>query len=354
MHNEVLLKLLFLTGLVTLLLISSTAAVVQGQPKWAREGVYLVYGWALWEYVPEEKIESTIEILKTIPGIFFNLSLTKFDEKRGYFLLRDLSGEVPAEYYWEEGLLRIDNQTSTFFILYKPLSKLAGLPIVDVKTRMGTMQAYEERIGNISYIIYRFHKDTGILLEVIAIQGPMQYCEQANTSCWDILVMFLVDTNIPRVRPSITIHKDIVSGEEIERVSIETSSNLTDVVFDEAVRELRFTVSGKPGEPGFCNVSLSKRLAGEKPDIEVYFDSQPIQFELSENFTHYFIYFEYVHSAHTVIIRLPPPAPQLTRETAPSGLPTWELLLLITIAVIATVSFYTILKLRAKQKLSKS
>jgi hypothetical protein len=96
---------------------------------------------------------------------------------------------------------------------------------------------------------------------------------------------------------------EVVVNQVKQTIVVETNSNVTDFRFDETASEIAFKVSGAEGTRGFCNVTIPKTLVKPEHQIKVYLNGEPLNFELSESPTYYYIYFEYQHSTHHVAIR---------------------------------------------------
>jgi hypothetical protein len=196
---------------------------------------------------------------------------------------------------------------------------------------------------------YYWDRITGILTE--AFLNSTSWNENYKTVFIEHIT--LKDTNI--WTPLVVYHEDIAVERKIARIIIETSSaSITGFSFNDEAYELSFTVNGTPGKVGFCNVTLPKELVSTSSNIKVYFDSQPIKFTTRENSTHYFIYFEYVHSAHKVIISLPrAPTPTATTTSTPTpahiGLST-EQIILIVIVVFIVIAIIGYIALKTKKK----
>lgn len=112
--------------------------------------------------------------------------------------------------------------------------------------------------------------------------------------------------------------------------------------FNYSVDEISFNVSGDPGSLGFCNVSVPKALVKPGYTIKVYFDDKPVNYSLSENSTHYFIYFTYKHSTHRVSIRFE----QGEKITPQQQDYTWP----ITVAAVSMAVIVAVFVLQKRRK----
>jgi hypothetical protein len=152
-----------------------------------------------------------------------------------------------------------------------------------------------------------------------------------------IVITALVSANV--VFPRVYTVEAVVEG---NRFAVETVSNSTISGFNYSVDEISFNVSGDPGSLGFCNVSVPKALVKPGYAIKVYFDDNPVNYSLSENSTHYFVYFTYKHSTHRVNIRFE----QAEKITPQPQDYTWP----ITIAVVSVAVIVAVFVLQKRRK----
>ncbi|MFQ6095826.1 MAG: Ig-like domain-containing protein, partial [Candidatus Bathyarchaeia archaeon] len=106
------------------------------------------------------------------------------------------------------------------------------------------------------------------------------------------------------------IDHPITYNETAYYVTTQSNSTVSDFDFNVTSREITFTVDGPDGTIGFTNVTVPKDLVDQASDIMVYVDDTLVSHTLSENATHYFVYFTYQHSTHSIKILLAPPPPQ--------------------------------------------
>jgi len=83
-------------------------------------------------------------------------------------------------------------------------------------------------------------------------------------------------------------------------VIIESNSTVSDFTFNQTLKQISFNVTGPDGTVGFCNVTIPKDLLGDP--FTALIDGTPLPYELTENATHYFLYFTYNHSIHAIQI----------------------------------------------------
>lgn len=338
------------TVLLVLVMFQSATILAESDksPPWACEGTFLAYSWCMWEYVPEDKVEPTIEeMLKLMPiKSVVSLKLINVSDEKGVFLVKIEESEAIGEYYWANATWIIGNQQAYNFLpIYKPVSNLIGLPLSRVETGLGTFYAYKEelKLDNDARSISYFHKDTGILLQQIIVSNPYTSYVRSGQTCRDVIILVLVNASITTLTPLHTIKETVVVKNKTFDILIETTStSVKDFTLDEASREIRFTVTGVPGSRGSCNITIHKEMFEDCSDIKVYFDDKPIHFNLSESNTHYFIYFEYFHSTHTITIKF---LPQSTPPTSPHQPLT---LVIVTVAIIALIGMIVTLLIRRR------
>jgi hypothetical protein len=177
-----------------------------------------------------------------------------------------------------------------------------------------------------------YHKDLGVQIFVVEAWLLIN-------KTYHIYVIALVSANV--VFPRVYTGEVVVEG---NRFVVETVSNSTISGFNYSVDEISFNVSGDPGSLGFCNVSVPKALVKPGYTIKVYFDNNPVNYSLSENSTHYFVYFTYKHSTHRVNIRFE----QGEKITPQQQDYTWP----ITVAVVSVAVIVAVFVLQKRRKQS--
>jgi hypothetical protein len=85
-------------------------------------------------------------------------------------------------------------------------------------------------------------------------------------------------------------------------VHVVTDSCITGFAFDESLEQMSFNATGLPGTVGYSNVTFPKNLLNGTYTVLVNNFATP--YTLSENSTHFFIYFSYSHS--TDVIKMMP------------------------------------------------
>jgi hypothetical protein len=119
-------------------------------------------------------------------------------------------------------------------------------------------------------------------------------------------------------------------------VPILTNSTVTNFAFDPNATQVAFNVTGPTGSTGFCNVTVPRNLlnAGALSDWTVIFDGETLnqgEFSITENAQYAFIYLNYTHSEHQIIIK----GTQVLPEFQPNILPIAFAIPLIIIAITA-------------------
>ena len=220
---------------------------------------------------------------------------------------------------------------------YMPPDLLSDYPLVTLGSHQTRKVEGLRGIYEVSY----YHKDTGIRVLQVILYG----CSNVTQVSCKISIMALVSANI--VFPRVYTGEVVVEG---NRFVVEMVSNSTISDFSYTVNEISFNVSGDPGSQGFCNVSIPKTLVKPGYIIKVYFDNNPINYELSENSTHYFIYFTYNHSVHRVDIKFEPVETTSSPTQTPIAKPTlkdytWPIITVVILVAI-TVAVFALSKRR--------
>jgi len=93
----------------------------------------------------------------------------------------------------------------------------------------------------------------------------------------------------------------VVWGAETFIVFVESNSTVSNFAFNQPDKEISFNVTGSDGTIGFCNVTIPKALLYGEP-WTVLIDGAPVSATITENATHSFLYFTYIHSTHKIQI----------------------------------------------------
>jgi len=118
-------------------------------------------------------------------------------------------------------------------------------------------------------------------------------------------------------------------------VTMRSNSTITDFVFNQTLTQISFNVDGTHGVVGFCNVTISKSLLTGNPWTITIEGEPPIDYIPTDNATHTFLYFTYIHTSTLHII-----------IQGTWVVPEFPLLILLPLFMIATllVSVFKIFK----------
>jgi len=98
------------------------------------------------------------------------------------------------------------------------------------------------------------------------------------------------------------IRQHIISEFPNMPITTESNSIVRLVEFDPAHRLIIFEIEGATGIMGFCNISIPLSLMWPLDSFRVFIDGEPADFQIVANETHAFIYVEYTHSVHYLVI----------------------------------------------------
>jgi hypothetical protein len=87
-------------------------------------------------------------------------------------------------------------------------------------------------------------------------------------------------------------------------VYLDSNSTISNFDFNHSNKQIRFYVSGPEGQAGYCHVTIPQALISSI--FTVFISDELVPFQLTQNVTHSFLYFEYVYSVHEVIITATP------------------------------------------------
>jgi hypothetical protein len=325
----------------SLKLLSTNA--ISAKPYWASPGVKLAYSVSVYEMnvSPTNISEVLAEIEKNFtyyaslePNFFVEILDT--DESiatiREYYPITNQSQVF--NYSWVTGVELLSSPGSLrsqgYWGIYIPPDTLSDYPLIVLGSyRARKVEYYENGGGKVLILNSYYHKDLGVSIFSVGARLINKTCR--------IYITALVSANI--VFPRVYTGEVVVEG---NRFAVETVSNSTISGFNYSVDEISFNVSGDPGSLGFCNVSVPKALVKPGYTIKVYFDDKPVNYSLSENSTHYFVYFTYKHSTHRVNIRFE----QGEKITPQQQDYTWP----ITVAVVSVAVIVAVFVLQKRRK----
>lgn len=185
-------KSILIFSLLTFLMIPITLGEPSNSPTWASEGIFLEYGWSLWEYCPVEEVQSKIDSLKYSATSTYMMELFQVDNEKGIF---DISIPKTGDTaIWQYSWASNSWDVSMNLPIYYSASELQDAPLVDIDTALGSFKAYQvkEEImtegGGQRDQTYWFEESTGLLLLVVSTQGEEDVV--------DLIVMPLLGTNI--------------------------------------------------------------------------------------------------------------------------------------------------------------
>jgi hypothetical protein len=93
---------------------------------------------------------------------------------------------------------------------------------------------------------------------------------------------------------------EVVHEGEIYEIPIETNSTI--IEFDATAKKISITIDGPTGIVGTCKITIPKKIVPPDHSIEVRFDDQKTDYELTEDANNYYVYVEYQHSIHTLVV----------------------------------------------------
>jgi len=123
----------------------------------------------------------------------------------------------------------------------------------------------------------------------------------------------------------------------------ESNSTLSSLSFNSTAKEIAFTVSGPSGTTGYVRFLVSKTLF-DSADFKVYLDGKNLECNVTSQGDFQSLYFQYNHSTHNVVIRLPtivstPTFPADTASPSIPEFPPWTILpaLLLTLFIVGSL-----------------
>jgi hypothetical protein len=133
----------------------------------------------------------------------------------------------------------------------------------------------------------------------------------------------------------------IIAAPSEGMLTLQSNSTLTDSTFNEAKKELSFTVTGPTGTSGYVNVSIPREMVDKASSIKLTMDGTEVQFQLGQNASAYTIWFGYTHSSHHLV---------LSFGAAQSGDQTNSLLLpILAIVIVALLAISAVWILRRRR-----
>ena len=326
-------------GVVAFKLLSTNA--ISAKPYWASPGVKLAYS-VYKMYAPATNISEVLaEIEKNFtyyaslePNFFVEILDTNESIATIHSYRLDLNQSWVFNYSWATGVELLSSPDSPgsrgyYWGMYIPPDTLSDYPLIVLGSYQARKVEYYDESGSEIDVSY-YHKDLGV--RVFSVSAFLLI-----NKTYRIAISALVSANV--VFPRVYTGEVVVDG---KRFAVETVSNSTISGFNYSVDEINFNVSVVPGSLGFCNVSIPKALVKPGYTIKVYVDGNPVNYSLSENSTHYFVYFTYKQGTHTVSIRF-----EQGEEIAPQQQDyTWP----ITVAVVSVAVIVAVFVLQKRRK----
>jgi parallel beta-helix repeat protein len=133
-----------------------------------------------------------------------------------------------------------------------------------------------------------------------------------------------------------TLMLTIPFGADTFNVSARTNSAISNLAFNEQSRTISFDVEGKAGTEGSCNITIPITLLGGPYTIKIDNITVPANLTALTNATHAFIYFEYNHSSHHVVI------------VGTTGIPEFPHVLVLPLLMVATLLAAVIYRKKAR------
>ena len=133
---------------------------------------------------------------------------------------------------------------------------------------------------------------------------------------------------------------DVTFGQEVFDVKTCSNSTVSDLVFNQTMKSIRFTVEGVAGSIGFCNISVPAELLSGA--FSIFMDDRPLveglDFVMAFNGTHHTLNINYEHSTHIIEI------------VGTSVIPDFAGWLLLPFAISATLLALLLRKKMKKQR----
>lgn len=85
-------------------------------------------------------------------------------------------------------------------------------------------------------------------------------------------------------------------------LSVVSSSNLTELVFNSTSRVLSFNLTDSSGAVGYANVTIAKDLIGQIGGLKVSLNGTTVYYTYTSTDVSWLLYFTYQHSTHDVVV----------------------------------------------------
>ncbi len=186
-------------------------------------------------------------------------------------------------------------------------SSVGGLGIVNTLTGQTNLVSNEEPVAGLE-INLAYSVNNGI--DWIALPSVVSSTEGSFNRSWIptaegvylIKAMWAGNDQYPSVESIFSIAITISTQNEV--FTVQSSSVISNLIFNSETKQLSFTVSGESGTSGYTRIVVSKELVANGNDIIVTLDGADMHYELSSTETSWVLYFTYSHSSHNVVADL--------------------------------------------------
>jgi hypothetical protein len=132
----------------------------------------------------------------------------------------------------------------------------------------------------------------------------------------------------------------VTSGSDKYTFTVESSSTMSNLLFDSKSSALSFQVSGPTGTAGYTKIMISKDLVKDGSGIHLTLDGTQMEYTLTSTDTYWILYFTYHHSSHSVVANLG--ANDIVGDTP------WSLLLVVPVIAVGALASFVWLRRKRK------
>ena len=134
-------------------------------------------------------------------------------------------------------------------------------------------------------------------------------------------------------------------------VSIHSNSIATHFNYNQTLNQISFNVSGDSSTLGYCNITIPKTLLKDSPERITIDDMPTFNFILTENITHFFLYFIYTHpNIQHIVIQGTRGAPVVTLTSVVTLISEFQLALILPIFIVVSMIKIILVKRRLSKK----
>lgn len=172
---------------------------------------------------------------------------------------------------------------------------------------------------------------TVLLSKPPSVPSPDESSGDGRTMIWDNASL----TSLKELMFLTAFQSQVNVGGTKYDIPILTNSTVKSFLFDTDARKITLNVTG-PSGTGFCNMTIPKSLfqPSSLSDWTITFDGRLLsqgEFSIAENADYVFLYLNYTHSEHVIVISVPP----VISEFQPDILPIALAIPLIIAAIVA-------------------